>query len=85
MAEVKVAEIPNWLAWLIAVPALVVAALFGAVVFLVALGVVAAVALYLGVRLWWLRRKLRKATPQNDVLEAEYVVIRERKSRIPRE
>jgi len=84
MAETKVVEIPNWLAWLITIPALVVAALFGFVVFLAAVGVVVTIGLYLGVRIWWLRRKMRKA-PQHGTIEAEYVVVRERDPRFPRE
>lgn len=82
MAEVRVSEMPSWLAWLIAIPALAIAALFGAVVFLVVIGVAATVALYLGVRIWWLRRKLRKSPPPG-VLEAEYVVVREHDARRP--
>jgi len=84
MAEMKVSEMPNWLAWLIAIPALAIAALFGFVVFVVILGLVATIALYLGVRVWWLRRQMRKV-PTRDVIEAEYVVVRERESRVRRD
>jgi len=75
MTQVKVVQVPSWLAWLIAIPALVVAALFGFVVFVAALGVVLLFALYLGVRIWWLRRKARQ-NAGSEAIEGEYVVIR---------
>jgi len=75
MTQVKVVQVPSWLAWLIAIPALVVAALFGFVVFVAALGVVLLFALYLGVRSWWLRRNARQ-NAGSEAIEGEYVVIR---------
>jgi hypothetical protein len=69
---------PRWLAMLLLVPMLVVAAVFGFFIFLVALGFVLFAAVVIGLRLWWLRRKLRAATPATDpALEGEYVVVRE--------
>jgi len=76
MTQVKVVQVPGWLAWLIAIPVLVVAALFGFVVFVAALGVVLLFALYLGVRIWWLRRKIRRA-PDSTIIEAEYRVVQD--------
>jgi len=75
MSQVKVMQVPGWLAWLIAIPALVVAALFGFVVFVAVLGLALLIALYLGIRIWWLRRKIRRA-PESEVIEGEYVVVR---------
>jgi hypothetical protein len=67
---------PAWLAWLLAIPALAVAALFGLFVFLAVLGLALVIALYFGVRIWWLKRRLRRAAG-SEVLEAEYVVVRD--------
>lgn len=75
---------PRWLAMLLLVPMLVVAAVFGFFIFVVALGFVLFAAVVIGLRLWWLRRKLRTAAPATEpVLEGEYVVVRETRRREP--
>ena len=75
MSQVKVVHVPGWLAWLIAIPVLVVAAFFGFVVLVAVLGLILLMALYLGIRIWWLRRKAER-TPESGVIEGEYVVVR---------
>lgn len=70
----------GWLAWLVAIPALVLAAVFGFFVFLAVLGLALLVALALGVRLWWLRRRLHRAAAGQPI-EGEFVVVRERSPR----
>jgi len=79
MSQVKVVQVPAWLAWLIAIPALVAAALFGFVVFVAVLGLVLLLAIYFGIRIWWLRRKLSRETGEH-VIEGEYVVMRKSNS-----
>lgn len=76
MPQVRIVQAPSWLAWLIAVPALVVAALFGFVVFLTVLGVAVLVVIVLAVRIAWLRHKHR-AGPADAAIDGEYVVVRE--------
>jgi len=71
MEQTQVMRVPGWLAWLLAIPVLAVAAVFGFFVLLAVPGLVLAVALYFGVRIWWLRRKMRRA-PGHEVLEGEY-------------
>ena len=67
----------GWLAWLLAIPVLVLAAVFGFFVFLAVLGLALLIAIVLGVRLWWLRRQLRRV-PTSAVIEGEYTVMPER-------
>lgn len=67
---------PNWLATLFLLPALVLAALFGFVIFLVVLGAALLAVLAIMLRLWWLNRGRRQA-PDKGVLEGEFVVVRE--------
>lgn len=66
----------TWLTTLLLLPALVAAALFGFVIFLVVLGAAMVAILVIMARLWWLNRKLRK-TPGKGALEGEFVVIEE--------
>jgi hypothetical protein len=66
----------GWLVWLLLLPTFLVAAVFGFFVLLAILGAVLIGALVFGLRLWWLRRKLARAA-HSQVLEAEYVVVRE--------
>lgn len=70
----------GWLASLVLIPILIAAAVVGFFVFVVILGLVLFAAAVLLARLWWLRRKLRKAGA-SQTLEGEYVVIRERIAR----
>ena len=67
---------------LLLLPALVVAAVIGFFVFAIVLGLVLIVGVGILLRLWWLRRKIRK-TSSSQVLEGEYRVIREREPREP--
>ncbi|MBU1189874.1 MAG: DUF1129 domain-containing protein [Gammaproteobacteria bacterium] len=53
---------PLWKRWLIALGAagvLVVSFMLGAILLMVVLGIAAIAALVIGIRVWWLRRKLR--------------------------
>ncbi len=65
----------GWLAWLLLLPILIAAAVVGFFVFVAVLGLVLSAAAVLIARLWWLRRKIRKAAA-SQTLEGEYVVIR---------
>lgn len=66
----------TWLTSLLLIPAFVVAALFGFVIFLVVVGAAMFAVLVIMARLWWLNRKRRKS-PGEGALEGEFVVIRE--------
>ena len=70
----------GWLASLLLIPILIAAAVVGAFVLVVVLGLVLFAAAVLIARVWWLRRKMRKAGA-SQVLEGECVVIRERAPR----
>jgi uncharacterized protein (DUF2062 family) len=61
--------------------ALVVAVLMGAVILAAVFGLAVLAAIVIAIRVWWLRRKLRR-TPQASggaLIEAEYEVLRERR------
>lgn len=73
--EMQSKTLPPWMTWLILLPVFVVAAVLGFVVFLAVLGVVLLGVLTMMLRLWWLRRKMRRSAGDN-YLEAEYVVVR---------
>ena len=62
----------GWLAWLVLIPVLIAAAVVGFLVFVVILGLVLFAAAVLLLRVWWLRRKLRRSGP-SQVLEGEYI------------
>jgi hypothetical protein len=66
----------GWLASLLLIPILIAAAVVGFFVFLAILGLVLFVAVVLMLRLWWLRRKLRRSGPA-QVIEGDFVVVRE--------
>ncbi len=74
--NVRVFPVSRWLSYLILLPILIAITLLGIFFFaaLLALFVVAAVGL--GLRFWWLRRKLRKSN-RAEKLEVEYIVIEE--------
>ena len=70
----------GWLTFLVLIPVLIAAAVVGFFVFVAILGLVLFAAVVLAVRIWWLRRKLRQANAE-QVLEGEYIVVRERVQR----
>ena len=72
-----------WLAAALMVPLLLVAMMLGFFLFLAVLGLAAVFTIGMAVRLWWLRRQLRRSGAPT-VLDAEYVVVRERITRDPR-
>ena len=73
----------GWLASLLLIPILIAAAVVGAFVLVVVLGLVLFGAAVLMARVWWLRREMRKtaASQPSQVLEGEYVVISKRAPR----
>jgi len=82
--QARVAATSGWKAWILALPAIIVSVLFGFAVFLVVVGLVATLALYLGVRIWWQRRQWRKRSI-GTAIDAEYTVVREPDRTFPRE
>ncbi len=62
----------RWLTYLLLVPVLIVMAVLGIFFFTAFLALFAVVAAGFGLRLWWLRRKLRESM---QTAEAEYDVI----------
>jgi hypothetical protein len=64
----------SWLNYLILLPVLIVTVLLAIFFFAAFLALFALAAVGLGLRLWWLRRKLRKSTGA-QTLEGDYVVI----------
>jgi hypothetical protein len=67
----------SWLTWLLLLPLIAVAVVFGLVVFLAVLALVAVVLVSVFARLWWLQRKLKKQAAHSGALEGEYIVVRE--------
>jgi len=84
MGQARISSMPVWVAWMLAIPVMVVAAIFGVVVLMVVAGMVAMLAIYFGARIWWRRRQMRK-TPPTTVIDAEYVVVREPGRSFPHE
>jgi hypothetical protein len=64
----------SWLNYLILLPILIVAVLLAIFFFATFLALFVLAAVSIGLRLWWLRRKLRKAAGTQS-LEGDYVVI----------
>ncbi len=80
MAEMKIQGTRHgWLAALLLLPFFVAAAIFGFFVFLAVLGLAMLTVLVFVVRLWWLRRQLRRQQPESQILEGEYIVVREKR------
>ena len=76
---------PIWLHYLLALP-IVIGALFLAAFFFAAfLALFTVVAIGFALRIWWLRRKLRKRGTQANAMDGEYVVIREHKKKITKD
>ncbi|HLF09592.1 MAG TPA: hypothetical protein VJA26_00115 [Gammaproteobacteria bacterium] len=62
--------------------ALIVAVLMGAVILAAVFGLAMIAAIVIAIRIWWFRRKLRRAQPTGGALiEAEYTVVKERELR----
>lgn len=73
--HIQTARYPVWLLWLAGIPLAIVASLLAIFFFTFFVIFFALAALAVGLRLWWLRRKLRRAPPASAVLDAEYEVI----------
>lgn len=60
--------------------ALIVAVLMGAVILAAVFGLAMVAAIVIALRVWWLRRKLRRSGSRSGgaLIEAEYEVLRER-------
>lgn len=73
---------PGWRSYLLLAPLLVASVVLGVFFFTLFMALFAVAALVFGARLWWLRRKLRKAAAagaagQPAVLDGEYTVVHE--------
>jgi Flp pilus assembly protein TadB len=73
---VRVFPVRRWMFYLILLPIFVAATLIGIFFFAAFLALFALAAVVLGLRFWWLRRKLRKSK-RIENLEGEYIVIKE--------
>jgi hypothetical protein len=65
----------RWLVYVLLVPALIIMAIVGIFFFTAFLALFAVAAAGLGLRLWWLRRELRKSATAPQTAESEYQVI----------
>ncbi len=74
---------PNWITALLTLAVLAAGFLLAVFFFAVFAALFAVVAVGVGLRLWWLRRQLRKHAP-GQALDGEYIVI-ERDERTTRE
>lgn len=74
--SVRVLSGSSWLHYLIMLPVLIAAVLLAIFFFAAFLALFVLAAISLGLRFWWLRRKLR-TTPGAQTLEGDYVVIEE--------
>ncbi len=72
--SVRVFSGGSWLNYLILLPVLIVAVLLAIFFFAAFLALLVLAAVSIGLRLWWLRRKLRKVAGA-QTLEGDYVVI----------
>lgn len=67
---------PRWFVWLLAIPLLILAAIFGLFVLATVLGLAVVAAVVLGMRLWIVRRRIRHAQARH-VLDGEYIRVRD--------
>ncbi len=72
--SVRVFSGSSWLYYLILLPALIASVLLAIFFFAAFLPLFVLAAVSIGLRFWWLRRKLRKAAGK-QTLEGDYVVI----------
>ena len=73
---------PVWLRYLLALPVIIGAVFLAAFFFAAFLALFTVAAVGFALRIWWLRRKLRKQGTHANAMDGEYVVIREYKKRI---
>lgn len=69
-------QTPRWVGWLLAIPLLMLAAVFGLVVLAVVVGLALLAAVMLGVQVWRVKRRLRRVQA-GQVLEGEYITVRD--------
>jgi hypothetical protein len=70
--SIPVVPVNRWVAFLVLIPVVIVMAIVGAFFFAAFLALFAIVAVGFGLRIWWLRRKLRK---NMQAEEGDYVII----------
>ncbi len=73
---------PVWLRYLLALPIIIGAIFLAAFFFAAFLALFTVVAVGFALRIWWIRRKLRRSGTSSHAMDGEYVVIREYKKRI---
>lgn len=78
---VRLLPVQGWLAYLLLIPLFVLAVVLAVFFFAAFLALLAVAALVVGARLWWLRRRLRRAR-QERAIEGEYVVIHEERTAV---
>lgn len=76
---------PTWLAYLLAVPAVIGLVLLAAFFFAAFLALFTVTAIGVALRIWWLRRKLRKQAAKHGAVDAEYTMVRDYRSRIEKD
>ncbi len=76
---------PAWLHYLLALPVVIGVVLLAAFFFAAFLALFTVAAAGLLLRIWWLRRKLRKSAKARHIVDGEYVVVREYKKRIDKD
>ncbi len=67
-----ITPVNRWLAYLIVVPVLIIMIIIGAFFFAAFLALFAIAAVGFGIRIWWIRRKLRK---QMNTSGEDYIII----------
>lgn len=76
----KASPVSRWVFYLTLIPVVVVVLVIGAFFFSVVLALFVAVAAFIGARIWWLRRKFRRAmretaeTTHNGIIEDAQII-----------